>query len=133
MPPRSPASHKDAAAALGALGGRTLRASDLVRANSSASSDEQSMLRKRSSSTGLGSSLLQGFGAGPPPSPGSSEDALFKGPLLGIPLPGAQLDSILSFFVTPRHLAEHDIFTMSPGLLCLYHTGYTWNLVAWVG
>lgn len=84
-------SSKDAAAL--APGGRTLRASDLVRANSSASSEERGgnggtmMLRKRSTSTGLGSSLLQGFGGGPPQSPASSEDAMFKGHLPGIPLP----------------------------------------------
>lgn len=88
LPPLSPASAGEVGMGR-ASSGRMLRASDLVRTNSSASSEEPAMMRRHnSSSTGLPSSLMQGFGNTRPPSPGSSEEALFRGHLMGVPLPG---------------------------------------------
>ncbi|BDA42678.1 probable AP2-like ethylene-responsive transcription factor PLT2 at N-terminal half [Coccomyxa sp. Obi] len=88
LPPLAPPSPGEVAMASGS-GGRMLRASDLVRANSTASTEEPALMRRHSSSTGgLPSSLLQGFGNTRAPSPASSEEALFRGHLMGVPLPG---------------------------------------------
>lgn len=88
LPPLAPPSPGEVAMASGS-GGRMLRASDLVRANSTASTEEPALMRRHSSSTGgLPSSLLQGFGNTQAPSPASSEEALFRGHLMGVPLPG---------------------------------------------
>lgn len=76
-----------------------LRVSDLVRVNSPASSEERALMRRQSTSTtGLPSSLMQGFGNTRPPSPGSSEEALLRGHLMGVPLPGTAPTSLCPAF-----------------------------------